>query len=131
MPRSPFVRPEHVRIELTEGRWIEVKKRLSVGEARQAMTSFVGAYRSDGSRTPNLETLGMGQVLAYLIEWNFVDDTDRVVPVSLDAIKMLDPRVYGEVETAINAHVAAVEADDAEREKKIPAPSTPSVSPTS
>lgn len=121
MGRNRFVTPEKVRIPLSDGDWIEVKKRLSVGESREAVTSFVGAYKPDGSRTPNLETLGMGQVLAYLIAWSFCDAEDRRVEVGLDTIKQLDLRTYAEIETAIDRHVAAVEAEDDEREKKIPA----------
>src|SRR5689334_10447372 len=118
--RVRFVTPKVVRLELSDGDWIEVKERLTVGEARAAMSSFVGSYRPDGSRTPNLDTLGMGQVLAYLTDWSFVDENDKRVPVSIDTIKNLDLDTYGEIDSALDRHIASMNEADAEREKKIP-----------
>lgn len=129
--RCRFVKPEKVRIGLSQDDWIEVRKKLSVGEQRAAVTSFVGVYTRDGGRTPNLETLGMGQTLAYLIAWSLHDDEDRPVDISLDSLKALDPRDYAEIEAAINKHIEAVDAEDEAREKKVPASTAPASSPTS
>jgi hypothetical protein len=131
MPRVRFVTPEIVRLPLSDGDWIEVKKRLTVGEARAATSSFIGKFHGDGSRTPNLETLGMGQVLAYLVRWSFRDANDLPVSVSLDSIKSLDLDSYKEIEDAIEAHELRVAAEGEEHEKKVPAPSETAVSPTS
>jgi hypothetical protein len=131
MPRLRFVTPEIVRLPLSEGDWIEVKKRLTVGEARQATTSFIGKFNGDGSRTPNLETLGMGNVLAYLVRWSFRDANDLPVSVSLDALKALDMDTYREIDDAIEAHEARVALETESLEKKVPASSDPAVSPTS
>jgi len=120
MKRNRFVAPRSVRIPLSEGDWIEIKERLSIGDARAATASFIGSYTKDGSRTPNLETLGMGEVLAYLLDWSFRDENDKPVKVSLEAVKALDMDTYAEVEAAISGHSAALNAADAEREKKIP-----------
>src|SRR5262245_17205698 len=108
MGRNRFVTPEIVRLPLSDGDWIEVKKRLSVGEARYVATSFIGAYKPDGSRLPNLDNLGMGNTLAYLVRWSFRDAQDMPVSVSLDALKALDIETYREIEEAIDAHVDRV-----------------------
>jgi hypothetical protein len=131
MPRSRFVTPEIVRLPLSDGDWIEVKKRLSVGEARYATSSFIGAFKQDGSRIPNLETLGMGQTLAYLVRWSFRDAQDLPVSVSLDALKALDMDTYREIEEAIEQHEQRVTLQMADQEKKLPASSEPAASPTS
>lgn len=120
MGRNRFVAPKSVRLPLSDGDWIEIKERLSIGDARQATASFIGSYTKDGARTPNLETLGMGEVLAYLLDWSFRDAHDKPVKVSLDAVKGLDLDTYAEIEAAIGRHAAALDAADAEREKKIP-----------
>lgn len=132
MPRRVrFVTPEIVRIPLSDDDWIEVKKRLTVGEARAATTSFIGKFNSDGSRTPNPEVLGMGWVLAYLVRWSFRDANDLPVTVSLDSLKALDLESYREIEAAIEAHEERVTLEATEQEKKVPALSDPSASPTS
>lgn len=125
---SWFVKPETVRLSLPEGQWIEIRKRLNVGESRKAVTSFVGKYNPDGSRTPNLETLGMGNVLAYLLAWSLRDDDDRPVPVDLDSLKNLALDKYVLIETAIEEHVAAVDTEDQDREKKVPASNVAGIS---
>jgi hypothetical protein len=131
MGRNRFVTPEIVRIPLSDGDWIEVKKRLSVGESRQATTSFIGRFHGDGSRTPNPEMLGMGWILAYLVRWSFRDGNDLPVGVSLDALKALDLDTYAEIEKAIEAHEERVATEDQDREKKVPAPIDPAASATS
>lgn len=120
--RVRFVTPEIVRLPLSEGDWIEVKKRLTVGEARTATTSFIGKFHGDGSRTPNPEMLGMGWVFAYLVRWSFRDANDLPVSVSLDALKSLDLDSYREIEEAIEAHEARMATEAADLEKKVPAP---------
>jgi hypothetical protein len=133
MGRNFFVVPTVVRLPLFDGtQWIEVKKKLTVAEARRAMSSYVGSYTKDGARTPNLETLGMGQVLAYLVDWSFRDpQTDKPVPVSLDAVSNLEQDVYVEIDNAIEAHILGVQAEDEGREKKIPASGEPASPATS
>jgi len=131
MGRNRFVTPRTVRLTLSDGDWIDVKERLSVGEARYASSSFIGAYKTDGSRLPNLETLGMGNVLAYLVRWSFRDANDLPVSVSLDSLKALDLDTYREIEDAIEAHEQRVAMAASEQEKKVPETSAPDASPTS
>lgn len=129
--RVRFVTPETVRIPLSDGDWIEVKKRLTVGEARTATTSFIGKFHGDGSRTPNAEMLGMGWVFAYLVRWSFRDANDLPVSVSLDALKALDLDSYREIEEAVEAHEQRVATEATDLEKKVPESSAPDVSPVS
>lgn len=115
MGRNRFVVPNVVRLPLSDGDWIEVKEHLSVGESRRAMQSFVGSINGDGSRTPNQELLGLGQVLAYLVDWSFRDANDKPVAVSLDALKALDVETFREIDDAIDAHMARVQKADEEK----------------
>lgn len=123
MARCRFVQPETVTIQLSEGYWIEVKKRLSVGEERYVMAQALGAVNvQDGTRKPNLEVLGMGEVAAYLVDWNFTDVKGKPVPIDseaakLAAIKGLDDETYDEIDKAIDAHKAAMEREIAEAKK--------------
>lgn len=112
MGRNRFVVPKTVQLPLSGGDWIEVKERLTVGEARAVTQSFVGTINGDGSRTLNENTLGLGLVQAYLLKWSFVDEHDNRVPVTLEAIKALDMESFREIDSAIDAHIEAVEAAD-------------------
>lgn len=112
--RVRFVTPEVVRLPLSDGDWIEVKKRLSVGEERQAFQQIVGEIKSDGWRRPNLEMVGIAEMIAYLVDWSFRDARDKPVKVTIDAIRQLDLATFRELETVLTAHVTAMDAAEAD-----------------
>src|SRR3990172_11675596 len=103
MGRCRFVQPDTVRLTISDGDWIDVKKRLSVGEKRKAEASIVADVRPDGRVTPNLEMMGgKAQVLAYLLDWSLRDAQDRPVKIETDAkrsaaIDQLDEATFKEI----------------------------------
>jgi hypothetical protein len=111
MGKNRFVQPEVVRLELSEGDWIDVKKRLTVGEERKAFQSVVGEVNPEGWRRPNVEMVGVSEMVAYIVRWSLRDAQDIPVPVSADTIKGLEIDDFKEIEKAIERHVAAVEAE--------------------
>lgn len=120
--RCRFVQPEIVRLDLSDGEWVDVKRRLNIGETRRAQSSVVKSIRADGRMEPNLEMLGKAQVMAYLVEWSLRDAQGRVVPITTDtqkaaALDLLDEATFAELVTAVEAHIAAQEAAS-EQEKK-------------
>lgn len=112
MARCRFVLPETTTIQLTDGDWIEVKKRLMNGERRTILVSLVGT-RTDEGLKPDKETMGMAEVAAYLVDWSLVGPDGRRVSIDTEgkkyaALRALDPDDYDEIETAIDAHKAAM-----------------------
>lgn len=121
MGRCRFVQPEVTRIHLSDGDWIGVKRRLSVGEERAAFQAIVGEINpSSGWRRPNVEMLGIAEMAAYIVEWSFRDAQDRPVLVSVDAIKQLDTATFRELEAALEKHASDIERA-VEKEKNAPA----------
>jgi hypothetical protein len=115
MARCRFVQPEAVRVPLSEGDWVEFKKRLSVGEEREAFQAVVGEVNPEGWRRPNMKMMGIAEVVAYVVDWSFKDAQDKPIPASADAIKQLSPDDFKEIEQALERHIASVEAEDAAR----------------
>src|SRR5262252_8082329 len=116
MARSWFVTPETVQVPLPEGQWIELKKRLTAGEARKAMASLVSEVRTDGRMTPNLEMVGKAELLAYLVDWSLTDAQGKRVPIDtagkkLAAIDNLDEDRYTVIADAVGEHVKAMTAE--------------------
>lgn len=112
---SWFVKPETVQIDLPEGQWIEVKKRLTHGEERRALASLYTEVRADGRITPNVEMLGKSEVMAYLVEWSLRDDEGKPIRIDTDAkrsaaLDLLDPDKFQVISEAITAHVEAMKA---------------------
>ena len=110
--RIRFVQPEIVRLELSDGDWVDVKKRLTVGEERTAYQAIIGEVnQKTGWRRPNVEMVGIAEMVAYIVRWSFRDVNDSPVAVTVDAIKQMDSESFNEIEKALETHVAAVEAE--------------------
>lgn len=104
-----FVQPEVVRLDLSDGDWLEVRKELSMGEARRAMARTIKTMRADGRIEPDIEMVGRAEIAAYILDWSFVDAADKRVPYSDAALDNLTGETYAEIETAVRAHIATVE----------------------
>jgi len=117
---SWFVKPETVRIDIDEGQWIRVKKRLTVGEERKSHAALVKEVRQDGRITPNMEMMGKAEVMAYLIDWSLCDDEGAPIKLDTegklaDAIDSLSPEHFKIISSAISTHIDKMEAERVER----------------
>lgn len=110
--RLRFVRPDVDRIDLSDGDWIEVKRRLNVGERRGIISSAAkGGVSSDGQRVHiDANEMAFARVATWLLDWSFVGLDDKPMKLSLSAIRNLDPDTFGEIETALDAHEEAQDA---------------------
>jgi hypothetical protein len=125
MGRSRVVRPESKKLELSDGDWILVKKRLTAGESRAQFARII--KDAPGGEKPTLESIqvGLSRILAYLLDWSLVgpDDTtvlplrtpkgDLSVDVMTSSLNSIDPESFAEILKAVEAHE---EAMDKERE---------------
>jgi len=132
MPRQ--VRPpETTRLDLTQGDWLLVKKRLTAGESRRVfarMVKSMTAGEQGGDRTKvdiDPEQVGRSQAVEYLLDWGtFTDPNGNAVVIrdkSPDEIgRMLDALPqgdYAEIIAAIQAHdTATTESDEQEKNAK-------------
>jgi len=106
-----FVKPEIVRLNISCNDWIDVKRELTTGEARRALARTIKSMRADGRIEPDIEMLGRSEIAAYLVDWSFVDANDKRVPCTDAALDSLTQPSYLEIETAVRAHIASVEAE--------------------
>jgi len=113
MGRSRFVLPETERLELSEGDWIEVKKRLTYGEQQRLAGGALRPKLTDGEIdiSLDLETHSILRLSIWIIDWSFCDAKDKQVEVSRDAIASLDPDTVEEIETVLTAHIRALEEE--------------------
>jgi len=120
---SRFLKPEIVRINLTRGDWITVKKQLTAGEKRRAQARMVKRAIAGQPIEVDLEKAGVTNLVEYLIDWSFTDDAGKPMAIRdmpadyvIDVLNNLDSDSFDEITDAINAHERSV-AD----EKKTPA----------
>ena len=111
MGRARVVVPEVVRLALTEGDFIDVKRDLNAGEYFDLLTAMA-------------ERRKFAKILAYLVGWSFVGPDDHPIPYDLDTpelarrdtIGALDKATLRELIGAIDQHEAA--QDQAVAKKK-------------
>jgi hypothetical protein len=119
MGRCRVVLPDVVRLPLSDGDWLEVKKRLNAGEYR-AMLERMTMVGADGKAKPNPLMHGVSKVVAYLLDWSLVGLDGKVILIAdkpIDtvqrALDSIDSETMTEIIKAVSAHE---EAMDAERE---------------
>jgi hypothetical protein len=134
---SWFVKPEAVRVELSDGQWLILKKRLTEGERRKMLGSLVTEIRGDGRMTPQMEMVGgKAETLAYLLEWSLCDEQGLPVKIDTEAKKLaaidaLDPDAFQIISNAVSAHVDRMDAErDAEKKAAAGASASSATSPS-
>lgn len=115
MARCRFVQPEIVRVPLSDGDFVDIKKELTAGEERHVFTDLIKTMRAGENAELDPARIGITRVLAYALAWSFVDSNGQPVPLSEAAINNLDKATFAELTKAIDDHDAAVEKARAER----------------
>lgn len=118
MGRCRFQNADVVRLTLSGDEWIEVKERLSGGEARRmSAAAFRDVQRTGKTATDeprvgvDFAALSLGRTKAYLVDWSFRDQKDKPVKVTSEAIESLDEETLKEIEDALDAHIKTIEAE--------------------
>ena len=125
---SRFLKPEVVRINLTGGDWITIKRQLTAGEQRRVFARSAKPVKAGEPIAIDLELAGVSNLVEYLIDWSFTDHAGQPVPIRdmpaeyvIATLNSLDGDSFSEIQKAISDHEEALA-----QEKK--APVTASVS---
>lgn len=120
---SRFVRPEVVRLQLSGGDFIDVKKELNTGESRRVFARMARDMTPGQNVQLDPQQVGMAKVVEYLIGWSFTDDNGK--PVELPESPEMKEAVisnlhiddWNEIRQAIDAHEDRVDAQRAQEKK--------------
>ena len=111
---SRIVRPETVKIDISNGDWLLVKKRLNAGEQR-AMFARMYQAGADGVLHANPFEVGVAQILAYLLDWSMTGLDGKQIAIMgqpasvvLGALDSFDGDTFAEIRKAIDEHIDAV-----------------------
>jgi|SRR5262245_44877555 len=124
MGRNRFVKPQLVRLPLSDGDWVDVKRQLNAGETRAIFTDMIKEQHAGEVATIDTTRVGITKLLAYIVEWSFTDDNGPVA-FSEAALANLDMETFKELTDAVDAHEARVEQE--QEQKKISTATTSSV----
>ena len=112
-----LVKPGTVILNLSDGEFIEVKRRLNAGEARRVFSRMVKSMNIGEKTELDPMEVGRSQAVEYLVNWSFDDlpiegKSPEERASSLDS---LDVDRFNEIVKAVGDHEKAM---DAEREKE-------------
>ena len=134
---SRYRKQEEMRLELSEGDWLLVRKHLTAGEERDAQARVIkaGSFKQGEKPELDLEHLGIAQAVSYLIDWSITDADDKPIRIRdqgyacvAAALRNQTPESPREILDAIQAHDSAMTAER-ELQKKDQG-GTPARSPT-
>ena len=108
MSRNAFVQPATVKLELSEGDWIEVKTELTYGEQLKLQDESSRAGEDDKLHFV-YSNFYVAHLVAWIVDWSFTDAKGRV-EVTADAIRALKGSIAGEINTALNKYEAEQDA---------------------
>ena len=133
MSRNRVVAPEVVRLPLSDGDILEVKRTLNAGEYRALIYSQF-KESADGEKVVlDHSKVGMAKLLAYIVGWTFVGFNGQPLPYRPDepedirraTLDELDPATYRELIAAVTAHEEREEAAlEAQKKTRITAPAS-------
>jgi hypothetical protein len=117
--RNRFVKPKEIKLEISDGDWITIKKELTVGERKRMFAAGLkqmeaGAGDEDPKFNIDPVEMSFSKVKEYLIGWSFEEDEKGdVIPVELsdDAIRNMDQETFEEIEEAIDKHTEKLEKE--------------------
>lgn len=119
MPRCRFVQPEVVRLALSDGDYLDVKKQLTAGEQRKAFTDQVKSMHLGDKAEIEPFRIGITRILAYVVGWSFVDQDGHPVPFSESAVNNLETDTYNEINDALNVHEELLEKEKVARKNEV------------
>jgi hypothetical protein len=119
---SRIRRPETLRLALTRGDWIVVKKHLTAGETRRVFRRMI-RKGATGDEIDSLQ-VGLSKMVVYLVDWSITDADDQPVvirgqpeDVIADVLEMLDVESFAEILKAIETHERTMELEREEEKK--------------
>jgi len=118
MGDSWVVPPNTRRLPLSDDQWIVVKERLNTGEYRAYLRGS-STVDEDGRRRIDFMEHTLSRLVAYLVDWSAdppirgASEADRRA-----ALDLIDPDRFTELDEAVQAHIAARDAERAAAKKK-------------
>lgn len=120
MGRDRFVEPETERLTISDGDFLDVKKRLNHGEHDDYLARLAPHQVPGEPVQMNTKNLRTSKVIAYLLGWSLTHkgkpipySTDMSEQARVDAVNSLDRRSFKEIYDAIDKHEDKSDAEDA------------------
>lgn len=112
MARRRGVRPEQDRLDLSDGDWVDVKRRLTVGESRDIVNLGMTRVSRDMDEAVVSPDLPFMAAATYILNWSLLDYDGNPIPWPADepvsarvaVLRGLDRETMLEIENALEVH---------------------------
>jgi hypothetical protein len=114
-----IAQPDTVKLPLSEGAWVLVRRRLNAGEQHDHFARLAKHADHNGHLELDLTWIGISTIVAYLLDWSLAELPVRGESVEqiVAAVRKLESDDYNELLAAITAHEQAMQAARAEEKK--------------
>ena len=114
-----LMKPAVDRIPLSNGEWIEVKRRLNAGESRRVFARMIKTMSAGEKTELDPMEVGRSQAVEYLLDWSFEDlpIEGKSPQAKADALDAMDPDLFQEVVQAVSAHEKKMDEERAAAKK--------------
>ena len=115
---SRYLKDEDLRIPISRGDWLLVRKHLTAGDERDIQVHTVKSSIAGEKPELDLGQLGYSQAAGYLLDWSITDADDKPVVIRdrpyaevVAKLRAQTPESVAEILEAIQAHDAAMRAE--------------------
>jgi hypothetical protein len=117
---SRFVKGDTVRLQISRGDWLLVKKELNAGEERDmfALTATARTFKHGDRIELRIDRLGLATLVQYLVDWSLTDDDGKPVVIRgadpelvMETLNNLDVDSFREIQAAITAHQETIDLE--------------------
>ncbi len=113
---SRMRRPETVRLNISRGDWVLVKKHLTAGEYRAMMAGMIRVSEGDAPvAMVDPVRVGLSKIVAYMLDWSIEDADGKPVEIRDKsaaeveaAVNAIDIDCWREILVAVEAHDGAM-----------------------
>jgi len=91
MARCRLVQPEEIRLPLSDGDFLDVRRELTFGEHRAMLAGQMKLSPAGTEYVRDLDKIGITIVLAYVLRWSLVDFEGRPLPFTEATLRSLEP----------------------------------------
>lgn len=116
MSRNRFADLTTIRLDLTDGDWVEVKNGLTYYEQEQISSALMRSLRAgDDEIGIDWAKHRMLRLEHWLTDWSFKGPDGKPTKLSRITLMSLDADTAGEINTALDAHIEKLDAQKKER----------------
>lgn len=130
MARNRFAEDGTVRLSLSDGDWIDIRRELDYGRQQRMAMAGLRSVKTSALETPedseigiDWQGFGFARIEAWLVDWSFRDSDGRPRQCTRTNIERLHPDTAAEILASLDDYQSRLDAERSHPNGSVP--STP------